>query len=139
MTATRIATASAMSEASQALIRTTPSSTNRVSRGSIATRAVRKREPATASRTGRNMGQHLAWCGRAGVSGHSEVPCIQAPDRGVEHLDGVGEGELPPGSLDGGGDLHQAARVRRDEHLSAGRHDVLRLAIPELARRLGVE
>ncbi len=50
---------------------------------------------------------------------------------------------LPPpdlrGALDGGGHLHQAAGVRGHQHLGAGGEDVGGLAVPELARGLGVE
>ncbi len=56
--ATTRETTSDTSAAFQAAIRNTPSSTNRVSRGSMATSAVRARDPDTASRTGRYMG-HL--------------------------------------------------------------------------------
>src|SRR5450631_2731502 len=64
-TATTRETTSETSAAFQAVIRATPSRTNSVSRGSMATSAVRASDPARASRTGRYMG-HLVF-GRNGV------------------------------------------------------------------------
>src|SRR3954447_2132381 len=139
MTATRTETPRAMSEASQALIRTTPSRTNRASNGSMATRAVMNSDPATASRTGRNMGNTSVCCGVRLPLGDAEVCWGQTPDRGVEHLDGVGERQLSSGALDRGRHLHQAAGVGGDEHLCACRHDVPGLAVTELSGRFGVE
>src|SRR5450759_1139640 len=55
-TATTTETASDTSAAFQAVIRSTPSRTNRVMRGSMATIAVRVSDPATASRCVRYMG-----------------------------------------------------------------------------------
>src|SRR6478609_8901076 len=136
MTATRIETARAMSEASHALMRTMPS---RMNNGSIATRAVMNSDPATASRTGRNMGNTSVCCGDGLPLGDAEVGWGQTSDRGVEHLDGMGERQVSARALDRRGHLHQAAGVGGDEHLGARGHDVRGLAVTQLAGRLGVE
>src|SRR6478609_7545776 len=107
----------AMSEASHALIRTMPSRMNNASNGSIATRAVMNSDPATASRTGRNMGNTSVCCGDGLPLGDAEVCWGQTSDRGVEHLDGVGERQVSARALDRRGHLHQAAGVGGDEHL----------------------
>src|SRR5690348_16918454 len=118
--------------------RSQPSSTKMVSRGSTATRAVRNREPPTASSTGRNMSSprcEQTDGGRlrsAATSLYAERLRWEAPDRGVEHLDGVGDGHRLPRAADRGRDLHEAAGVGGDEQLGAGRHHVGRLAVAEL-------
>src|SRR6476661_8359628 len=147
VSATTIETASEIRAAFHAARRSTPSRTNRVSSGSIATRAVMVSEPATESSSGLYMG-HLVvrrvladtGVGRVasgrgrppgGASGRrgAEVGGSSSADRGVEHLDGVGEGHGGARPLERGVDLHEAPRVRRDEQVRTGATDVGRLEV----------
>src|SRR3954466_12357237 len=134
--ATKIATASEISDASQAVIRMTPSSTNSTTSGS----AAKMQESASESLTGSRTCWYTASpsCG-FGFASHPEIGGREAADGRVEHLDGVREGDLAAEAADRRGGLHQAARIGRDEQLRPGGHHVLRLAVPELLGRFGVE
>ena len=71
----------------------------------------------------------------SGSSTLAGAPWIEASSTSI----GVGHAHRVAGALDRRGDLHQAPRVGGDQHLGAGGDDVVGLAVPELARRLGVE
>src|SRR3954451_8547124 len=138
-TPTTMAAARAASPEIQARTFSPPSRMNSTARGSMAHRAVRNSEPPTASLScwnWSNMGSTpfavAGLCRDQGVSG-------QPAERGVEDLDGVGHPHRVAGPFDRRGDLHQASRVGGHQHLRAGRHDVGRLAVAELAGRPWVE
>src|SRR5215213_3262776 len=132
MIASTVETASEMTPASQAFIFSPPSSRNRVNRGMAPTSALSASESATGSRVCWNMALPHVLRG-------DEVLDSKAADGHVEELDGVGEHHRVPRPPDGGGHLHQAARVGRDQEVGAGGDDVRRFAVAELAGRLRVE
>src|SRR3954470_11163658 len=123
-----------MSEASHAVIRTTPRSTNRTTSGKAAKMQLSPSESPTGSST--------CWYIRSPLLllvGNPEVGGREPANRGVQHLDGVRERDLAAEAADRGGGLHQAARVGGHEQLSTGGQYVLGLAVPELLGRLRVE
>src|SRR3954447_20957992 len=106
-TATASATTREIMAASQARMRSTPSSTNSVARGRAANTDVRKSEPPTESRTGLYMGQPSVETGPPttsatdpGRSGPVEqVRGTRAPQGRIEDLDrvrGRNRGPAPP-------------------------------------------
>src|SRR5829696_5625207 len=104
-TATASATTREMMAASQARMRSTPSSTNRVAKGRAANTDVRKSEPPTESRTGLYMVQPSVETGPPttsatdpGRSGPVEqVRGTSSPQRRVQDLDRVRGRDRGPG------------------------------------------
>ena len=129
------------------------------SSGSMATRAVRNIDPATASSTGRYIRSPPCdrWDGAAlcsgapgagasrgagvsrGAASGPEAGGGQGANGGIEHLHRVGEPEASALALDGRGDLHEAAGVGGHQQLGPGAQDVGGLAVAELAGSLRVE
>src|SRR3954466_15283716 len=112
-------------------MRSTPSSTKRVRRGSAANSEVSASELPTEARSGLYIGQPSGdgtaddvgdGPGRSGPV--EQVRGTGAPQGRVQGLHRVRGRDRRAGPAQGIGDLQQAARVRRDQQLGAGGDDV---------------
>src|ERR1700712_1036687 len=109
-----------MSDASQAVMRKTPSSTNSTTSGSAAKMQLRASELLTGSSTCWYMGSPSSRFRRQRCCGyvpgprldlHAEIGRGQASERRIDHLDGVRQRDRAAELGDRRGGLHEAARI----------------------------